>query len=110
VVRLFHLVPAVDRDIAAGVGIAIELVGAVSVAEVEHRLAGDRAHAGGAGGVAAVGHIAQIGHLLGKDRLAGREQVDQGQVGGEADRLVLVGLGSFGLGLAQLGPQPGPHG
>ena len=40
--------------------------------------------------------IAQLGHLLGEDRLAGREQVDQGGVGGEADRLVLVGLGPFG--------------
>jgi hypothetical protein len=107
VVGIQDLVPAVDRAIAAGVGIAVELVGPVTVAIVDDGLGGDAADGGRAGGVAAVGHMAQIGHLLGKDLLADWEQVDQGQVGGEADRLVLVGLGPFGLGLTQAATQPG---
>jgi hypothetical protein len=44
----------------------------------------------GGRGVGPVGGVAQLLHLEGEVVGAGREQVDQGGVGGEADRLVLA--------------------
>jgi hypothetical protein len=44
----------------------------------------------------APGVTEQHDHLLGEVGLAGREQVGQGLVGREADRLVLVGQGALG--------------
>jgi hypothetical protein len=84
-----------------------QLVGAVMVAPVQDRLGGGGADHGGAGGVGPVGHIAQVDHLLRIDGLAGWEQVDQGGVGGEADRPVLVVKGPVGRLLAQVAAHPG---
>ena len=77
------------------------------MAVVQHGLRGGEPDQAGA--VVSEGEVLAVErfHLVGEDRLAGREQVDQGGVGGEADRLVFVGLGPFGLGLAQLGAEAG---
>jgi hypothetical protein len=77
------------------------------MAVVHHRLGGGGADQGRRGGVGAVGGVPEGRHPLLEGGLAGGEQVDQGQVGGEADRLVLVGLGAFGGRAAQVGAQPG---
>ena len=97
----------VGRPVAGPVGVGggqparlrphvAELVGPVAVAEGQHRpgrLDADRARrAGRAGGV---GVVAEVAHHLGEGRGLGREQVGEGAVGGEADRLPL-GLGGPG--------------
>ena len=85
-----HLVGGVDRLVAGGVGVAAELVGAVLVAVLDHRLGGRGPDLGRRRGVGPVDAVAQLLHLEGEVLLAGGEQVDQAGVGGEADRLVLV--------------------
>jgi hypothetical protein len=66
------------------------------MAVVDDRLGGGGADLGRGRGVGAINGIAQVGHLLGEVEPPSREQIDQGLVGGEADRLVLVGQGPLG--------------
>src|SRR5829696_4699885 len=106
-VGIIEGVGGVDRLIAgrhAAVDIVAGLVGAVGVAVAEHRLGGAGPHHGRGRGVGAGGGVAEGGgHLLVEGCLLGREQVQQGGVGGVADCLLFVGLGPLGGGLAQGG-------
>jgi hypothetical protein len=108
--RVHDGVAGVDRLVAGGVGIAVELVGAVAVAVVDHRLGGGVAHLGRGRGVGAVDRVPEGGHLLGEVELPGREQVDQGPVGREADRLVLVLRGALDGRTPQRAPKTGAQG
>src|SRR5215218_282564 len=108
--RVVDLVGGVDRDVADGVGVAVGLVGPVVGPEGEHGRGGLVADPGrrrrvGGGVVGVVAHGRHQGPEVGR---AGREQVEQGPVGGVADRLALVGVGALGGRAAQRPAEAGP--
>jgi hypothetical protein len=80
------------------------------MAVVNDRLGDHEADLGRGRGVGAINGIAQVGHLLGEVEPPSREQIDQGLVGGEADRLVLVGQGPLGGRAPQRPAQAGAQG
>src|SRR4029453_6772105 len=70
-------------------------------------VAADRGRRGGVGPVNGIAQI--IDHVPGVGGLAGGEQVNQGGVGGEADRLVLVGHSALGGGSPAVAVGHGRH-
>jgi hypothetical protein len=102
------LVGGVDRLVAGVVGVAAGLVDTVAGAVGQHggrRLVAHPGRVGADGGVGRV--VAEAGHEGVEGAAAGREQVDQGPVGGMADGRVLVGQGVLGGRPAQGGAKAG---
>ena len=108
--RVVDLVGGVDRLVADGVGVAVGLVGPVAGPEGEHGRGGLVADPGRRGrvGGGVVGVVPHARHQPAEVGRAGREQVEQGPVGGVADRLALVGVGALGRRAAQRPAQAGP--
>ena len=110
-IRIEDRIRGVDGGVAGIVGIGArvqvaQLIGAIRVAESEERLGREVADAAGRGwiGRAIGGIVAEAPHLGVEKSQFGRlgKEIDQGAVGGHADRLALPGRDEIGRGAVTL--------